>query len=58
MKSGPFTSYISSNSKSPKHAKLSCLHLSVSQVRVKKKIENEKNFKTTENYMKFKFQHA
>lgn len=39
MKSGPFTSYISSNSKSPKHAKLSCLHLSVSQVRVKKKLK-------------------
>lgn len=36
MKSGPFTSYTSSNSKSPKQAKLSCLHLSISHVRVKK----------------------
>ena len=36
IKSGPFTSYTSSNSKSPKQAKLSCLYLSISQVRVKK----------------------
>ena len=36
VNSGPFTSYTSSNSKSPKQAKLSCLHLSISQVRVKK----------------------
>ena len=43
IKSGPFTSYTSSNSKSPKQAKLSCLYLSISQVRVKKKLKMKRN---------------